>query len=221
MQRQNNKSGRNGRTQNLNTTIVSPQLQSQIARSINSALKQNLETKTCDASGSDSISYNGTMTSVTKNLLRGDSSINECQGILIKPQKLVFRSNISSNQTFSTVRVLLFQWKDASAPLPSGVLTHTGSVLAPHGQWYWVNNRKVAVLHDQTLALTQRSSGGNDNKMLSFEVNLVGVPAIQLPLTGAGLQPQMNGLYLLMISDDAITTYPVVNWTAQLTFTDA
>ncbi len=222
MQMQKNTSGRTSRAQKNGGTVVSPALQSQIAKEISAALRANIETKHVINSGSGGISWNGSIVSVTANLVRGDSSINECTGTLIKPLHFKFSANLYTDQTYSTLRVMLFRWKDASTPAPSGVINNTGSIQGPHGPVYWVNNRKIVVLHDEVVALCPRAAAGSfDNKIVKFERNLGDCPVIQLPASGAGVTPQMDGLYLLFISDDSIVTYPGLAWASELRFTDA
>lgn len=200
---------------------LDPKLQSLVDKSISSALRQNIELKHAIVNGSQGISRSGTIVSVTANLVRGDSSVNEATGTLIKPVFFRFSANCNTDQTFSTMRVMLFQWLDASTPLPSGIINNTGSDTAPHGPVYWVNFRKIRILKDEVVALKPRVSAGYDNKILKFQMNLSSLPSIQLPLSGAGVTPQMNGLYLLFISDDAAVNFPQLVWTSELRYTDA
>jgi hypothetical protein len=191
-----------------------------VDKKIQSALRQNVEVKHAIASGSAGISRNGTIVSVTENLVRGDSSVDQATGTIIKPTYFRFSANANTDQTFSTMRVMLFQWKDASFPAPSGIVNFTGTDRAPHGPVYWVNFRKIRILHDEVVALKLRNASGQDNLIIKFSLNLSLEP-IQLPLTGAGSVPQMNGLYLLFISDDAVANFPQLVWASELRYTDA
>ncbi len=212
----------NKRNNAIKRGTISPNLQSVVQKEINAALKANIETKHCILSGNTGISYNGTVVSVTANLVRGDSSVNEATGTLIRPKWFRFSANLSTDQTFSTMRIMLFRWRDASTPAPSGVINFTGTVNAPHGPIYWVNNRKIVILHDEVVALKPRAAAGSfDNKVVHFERGLGDCPVIQLPLSGAGASPQMDGLYLLFVSDDAIVTFPQIVYATELRYTDA
>ena len=180
-----------------------------------------METKHTINRGAGGISWNGSIISVTGNLIRGDSSVNECTGTLIKPVMFKFSANIYTDQTYSTFRVLLFRWKDSSTPVPSGIINYTGSAEAPHGPVSWVNFRKIVILHDEVVALKPRAAASSfDNVIVKFDVPLGNSPPIQLPLSGAGATPQMNGLYLLFVSDDSIITFPGIVWTGELRYTD-
>ncbi len=121
------------------------------------------------------------------------------------------------------MRILFFRWLDASTPAQSGLLTYTCVVNAPHSPIYWVNARKIKILHDEVVALKPRAAAGSfDNKIVEFKLKLENrCPPIQLPLSGAGAAPQMNGLYLLFISDDAIVSFPQIVYATELQYTDA
>lgn len=155
-------------------------------------------------------------------LTKGDGPFS-VSGNLMKPKSLTIRGNLSTNQTFNSVRLILFRWKDASTPLTSGLLDQTSTVYAPYSAPYWVNVHKMEILEDRLIALKLRNNVGEDNVTFvmhhKFSLNS---PAIQLPdAAGPGLIAQMNGLYLLYISDDAVTSFPTITARSELRFTDA
>jgi len=156
----------------------------------------------------------------TANLVRGDASVDNCTGTLIRPKSLYCDIvwSMSAAANYNTVRVLIFQWKDASSPLPTGVL-QTAGPLAPQSMLSWVNFRKIHVLRDQVIELYDHG-GGVCSEHFQHKTNL-DLPPIQLPLSGAGAVPQMNGIYMLLISDDALAPIPVADVYTALMFTDA
>jgi hypothetical protein len=194
-------------------------MQSQVAKSVNSALAANLETKVAEYLGASTVTSAGTIVSATQNLVRGDASVNNCTGILIKPKSLELRYIVSATTGYNTFRVIVFRWKDSNAPLPSGVLNSTGSPFAPLSNLSWVNHRKIKVLHDTTMILYDHGAGVSA-KTRSVMID-PGKAVIQLPLTGAGSTPQMDGIYVLLISDDALPPTPTVDIQWRLEFTDA
>lgn len=200
---------------------LSPELQSAVDRKINAALKKSIETKCTRYNGASGIDLNGSIVSLTRNLTRGDSSVDEATGTLIKPQWLTLKTTWSTDQNFSTCRVLIFQWKDSSLPVPSGILDLATTPFAPISYISWVNHRKIRVLADKVIAMKPRASGGYDAKVKVFSLPLSTLPPIQLPLNGLGVVPQMNGLFVLLISDDAVASFPICDITSELTFTDA
>jgi len=184
-------------------------------------MENSLERKLCNYSGASTITWTGTVLSLTANLVRGDASVNECTGILIKPKKLDVRVvwSCSGAAVFNTVRAIVFRWHDASAPTASGILQTTGSAFAPLSCLSWVNHRKITVLEDRVVTMYDHGAAIAAKRM-SMSINPGGSP-IQLPLSGAGTIPQMDGIFLLLIADDGFGATPVVDVYSALEYTDA
>lgn len=182
-------------------------------------MEANLERKLCTYTGASSVLYTGTVVSVTNNLVRGDASVNECTGILIKPKKLTLRCTWSTATPYNAIRMILFRWADSSTPLGSGVLQTASNAYAPLSPINWVNHRKITVLYDHLDHLYDHGSAISA-RTFAVSVNPGKVP-IQLPLSGAGAVPQMDGLYLLLVSDDLIAPSPTVDVYMALEYTDA
>jgi hypothetical protein len=194
-------------------------IHSAATRAVKQALEANIERKLTNYAGASTVTSSGVVVCLTTNLVRGDASINECTGIQIKPKKLDVRMTWSiSAASYNTVRAMIFRWADASTPVASGVLQQTG-VFGPLAIKSWVNRKKITVLYDQTWCLYDRGSSVAA-KTIRVSVN-PGEKIIQLPLSGAGAVPQMDGIYLLLISDDAVAPIPVVDVYTALEFTDA
>lgn len=196
-------------------------LQSLVAQSVKTQLAANIEVKITEQQGAYNVLSSGQILSLTQNLARGDASVNESTGILIKPKKLVFCYNWSMNAVgnYNTVRCIIFRWHDASTPVPSGIIANTGTAYAPLSDLYWVNHRKITVLHDKVEELYDHG-GGVAASVTRVQIDPGAYP-IQLPLSGAGATPQMDGLYVLFISDDALAPNPIVDMFSRLHFTDA
>lgn len=194
-------------------------LHSEVAQVVNAAMEANLEKKLCTYTGASNVLTTGTVVSLTANLVRGDASVNECTGILIKPKKLMLALTFSTTVTYNTIRFIVFRWKDASSPLPSGILQTTGNAYAPLSPLSWVNHKKIQVLYDCQDVLYDHGSTISA-KTYRVMINPGKLP-IQLPLSGAGATPQMDGLYLLLVSDDGLAPSPVVDVYTALTYTDA
>lgn len=194
-------------------------IQSIATKAALAAVEANIEKKLCTYSGASSVLNNGTMLCLTSNLVRGDAAVNECTGILIKPKKVRIRLTWSTSAPYNTFRFILFRWMDASAVAPAGVLVTTLSPLSPLSPISWVNRRKIQVLHDHQDVIYDHGAA-TAAKSFCVTVN-PGAAPIQLPLSGAGATPQMNGIYLLLISDDAIAPSPVCDVYTELQYTDA
>lgn len=116
---------------------------------------------------------------------------------------------------------MVFRWKDSSTPAASGVLDAIGGGWAPHSNVFWANIGKVVVLADHVLTLRPRVASGFDNQGFRIDLDLSNQPAIFLPQGTSGATPQLNGLYVIMASDDLIANFPAYVWRSRLTYTDA
>lgn len=205
------------------TTTRAPQTSSIIRREVQRELSRVLETKvTHQNSGPQDCTYSGQIHNCVGSLTKGDGPF-ACAGNLIKPKSLTVRGKISTNQTYNAIRIILFRWKDAATPLPSGLLDQTATVFAPFSAPYWVNVHKMEILEDRLIALKLKNNVGEDCKTFVMHHNFpLSSPAIQLPdSAGPSMFAQMNGLYVLTISDDAVTTFPQLVMRSELRFTDA
>lgn len=192
-----------------------------VHRAVQSELKKYIEPKVTHVNFGAQVSGNGTIVSLTDNMTQGDSALNHYTGNLIKPQSLTLRLNVSTNQDWNVVRYIVFRWIDSSVPAPTGILDQCGTGWAPHSDFFWVNRKKIIVLKDKTMALFARVSGQYDVKKSVIRINLSSQPTIQMPSGTSGATPQNNGLYVMMITDDLITTAPAFVWRSSLVYTDA
>lgn len=181
-------------------------------------LESQIEEKVTFVSGDAlSVTATGQVFSLTTNLLRGDGAINNVTGNKLIPKRVRMRFTYSTNQTFSTVRLMLFQWKDASVPTPAGILQYTGDARAPASPIYWSNHTKIVIKADVIKALEPKATGGSDACYFDVDVRRF-APIL---LDSLSLNPQMNGIYALIISDDIIGTAPQITYTAETIYTDA
>lgn len=196
-------------------------IHSEVSRAVKAALAANIETKCTITASSFPVNYNGTIVSLTGGLGRGDASINQATGIVIKPIHLRFDMvcSMSAANSYNTCRVVLFRWMDSKLPLPSDILGGVGNLYAPQEQINWINKHKIKVLRDYTFELYDRGAGVSSMHK-RFELN-PGSEVLRLPESGAGSVPVMNGLYALLITDDAIAGVPLYDIHSTLQFTDA
>jgi len=193
----------------------------EVHRAVQSELKKYIEPKVTYMTFGAQVSANGTIVSLTQNLTQGDTAINNYTGYRIKPTSLKIRMSVSSDQTFSTVRMIVFRWLDSVFPLPTGIVVNTGTGFSAHSPLSWVNNTKIQVLADEFIALKPRAASGYDNVCRTINCNLGRGPCIMLPTGSSGATPQMNGLYVLCITDDLIPSQPAFVWYSELIYTDA
>jgi len=201
-----------------NNTALSTSERREVVNLIRSALNSTIEDKvTFVTSLGIGVDYSGTIVSFTNNLTRADVAVDGFTGNLIRPKRGSIDFTWSSDQAFSNVRCLVFQWLDASVPSPTGILQFTGSVRAPHSPLFWTNVHKIRVLYNHVHALKLRNTSGTDAK--HFRAEFRGMETIQF--ASGSTTPQMGGIYALFITDDAAVTYPQITYVTELVFSDA
>lgn len=200
--------------------LLSPAEKRQVRNMIQSMVQEEIEDKvtyvTTDALG---VSNTGQVVNLQTNLVRADVAVNGFTGNLIKPTNLRCRYVWSTDQTFSSVRLLVFQWKDASIPSLSGILQYAGVTLSPLSPLLWSNIHKIKVLYDKTHTLKLRNTTGFDAKY--FEFNIPGDRMETIQFASGTTLVQMNGIFMIAVSDDSVVSYPSLGLIAELTYSDA
>ncbi len=189
----------------------------QVRDMIRSELADVIEDKVTYTTQNGGVSYNGQVASLTAALARADTAVDAFTGNLIKPKRVRVKGNVTTNQTYNSIRIIIFQWRDASVPTTSGILNTTGSVLAPFSPLLWTNVHKVHILADQLLTIFP-VAGSYAAEGFNMEISS-GMKPIQF--ASGSTTPQMNGLYCLLISDDGAPSYPDVNYVSEVIFSDA
>lgn len=207
------------RTKKNQSVGISAKQQSEVQRIVNSSLRANIEEKVSYVTGNAvSVPYTGVMVSAVGNIARGDGSIDAFTGNLIKPKSLRVRYTWSTDQTYSTCRVLIFRWLDASTPTTSGIFMWSNDARIAYSPLFWTNRRKIKVMYDQAVTLYPHYSGGTAAKY--FDTGLIGGwPDIQFASGTTAVQ--MNGIYIAFVTDDILGTAPQLTYTTELIYTDA
>jgi len=188
----------------------------QVSQLVRQEINSQVEAKVTYIRNSVGVDYNGTIFDLSNNLTRGDAAQDQFTGNLIRPRSVKVNYTLSTNQTYTTMRLILFRWMDASVPAAAGILQFPGSTLAPHSPLNWTNVHKIKVLYDKTSVMFPVAGS---YAACNHEFKLGPQPTIQFDT--AGTNQQMNGLYMLVISDDIIPAYPFVHFWAETRFTDA
>ena len=213
-------SNRNNRKKTVTSTRL-PQTSGNLHQLVRSELRRYIEPKITRYNYGAQVTANGVVASLTTNMVQGDGAVDNYTGFMVRPEELRVRLSVSTDQTFNTCRFMIFRWKDSALPFPSGVLDQTGGGWAAHSAILWVNRTKIQVLYDNIFALKPRVASGFDNKAFDIKLNLKNGPPIMLPTGTSGAQPQMNGIYALMITDDLVPSTPAYVLRSALTYTDA
>lgn len=194
--------------------VTKQQVKSMIASSVQKTIEQKV---TYLSSALANISYGGAVTNLLNSLSRGDSSENQYAGNLLLPKQLTIRFYINTDQSYSTMRVLAFQWADSTVPTAAGILQYVSSSNATVSPLLWLNHHKITILYDQCFALVTKSLADAQCHVISVKGDRM--KAIQMSNTAN--VAQMYGIFLLTISDDAIASYPQISLISELRFTDA
>jgi hypothetical protein len=185
-------------------------------RSNNNLVIEDKVTYTQQTGGVD-FTGTGTVFDLCAALTRGDNAINQFTGQQINPTSLTIRACWNTTQPFSSCRLMVFQWADASVPLAVGLFQILGSNLAPYSPLFWTNHPKIHVLCDEltTLFPVAGSTAATNvilrcNKMKKIFFD-----------TSAAIAYQMNGLYAVAVSDDGLVAFPQLDFISELRFHDA
>jgi len=173
---------------------------------------------TQDSSAAASIDYSGTVYNLLTNLTKGDGTTN-FNGSSIDPQSLQVRYAWNGTVTsFNVVRTIIFQWFDTTAPTPAAVLASVGNAQAPLSPLNIQNRPIMRILSDSLDAMNANLTTfpivmpkkvfvpGKRMKRVMFQ------PVNAIVISG--------GLYLLAISDDAVTDFPDFQFFSELRYTD-
>ncbi len=183
-----------------------------------SELANNIEDKVTYTTQAGGIDYNGSVFNLLSALTRADGSVDAFTGNLIRPKMISVYGEVSTNQTHTAMRLVLFQLADASSPAPSGIFEQTANALAPFSAIYWTNVHKIHVLADDLITLFP-VAGSYAVKGFRFVIKS-GLRTVQFPTSSTSI-PQMNGIYLAAISDDGLASYPQLNFISEVRFSDA
>lgn len=204
----------NGSNQRGSSQAIS---KAQARQMIRSAIATTVERKFCDDDYAQGVDYNGSVQYLLRTLGRGDTSTT-CTGNLIRVRRIELRGIVSTNQSHSSMRMVLFAFKDSTAPAASGVFESTGNVNAPYSPISIVNKHKIKILCDRSITLFPVAGSYAAQK---FEMICDVDVQVQLPASLTASYAQFNGIFLAFVSDDIIPSYPSLYWKSRVEFEDA
>lgn len=157
------------------------------------------------------INWNGTIFNLLQNLARGDNSLNNFRGDSITPLSLKMRYTLLANDQPQNMRVVIFQWFQASTPSINGVFdtpnTFIGTALAPFSDKQFDNRRTYKILYDKFHNLTN-SGAGDSNISQGAEVFIPASAFRRIEFVYNSATPQTGGIYCACISDSGAVTHP-------------
>lgn len=167
-------------------------------------------------STSATIDYSGTTYDLLENLARGDNPVNGFLGSKITPKSIRIRGSVHIADSYNVFRIMVIQWKDSGAPVPSGIINNTGTISAPYGSRYWTNKKNIKVLADRLIILD-----GVQASVQTVDIYVGPQKLTDIWFQTASNTAQSGGLYMLAISDSSTSAHPFFTWVSEVVFTDS
>lgn len=204
-----------------------PKSQLAVTQSIvRSELRKRIDWKYTDVSDNRNVASTGVITSLYSNLVRGDTGFNNFLGNIVKPQAITLKYFLHTDQTYNSVRVMVIQWFDAGTPALSGILESTATALGTLSPISVTNKEFIKVLYDKT-HLIAPSAGvappGTVTQGEGIAYDSIYIPGKRLRNTKYNATTnvvQDGNIYIVMVSDDSLTTYPQITYYSRVTFSD-
>lgn len=189
------------------------------------APKQKLDVKYTDTSFSNgAVSASATFQSCLTNLVRGDFGINNFQGNVIQPLYLQVDYYWNTNQTFSQCRLMVFQWFDSATPSLGGIVQSGVTGIGTISPTLITNKPYIKVLHDDKFIMAPTAGDGATSIGNGVHMGSCFIPQKKLKTirwNSSSNVVQDGNIYVMVVSDDIIATFPAVTFYTRLAFTDA
>lgn len=171
-----------------------------------------------------SVDNAGTVVNILSNLSRGTGMVNEFIGSEILPTSIRERMSIAlgpgpggiAGDGTNVVRIIIFQWYDASTPAVTGVLQNV-NVYSPIR---WENKPLLNILSDKIYGLHQgEPSTTYDMETDQIYIKSKKIKPVRFHQTNTNAQD--GGLYALFLSDSLVSPHPYVSSNLTVTYTDS
>lgn len=186
-------------------------------------VRKNQDWLFTDVSGSGGVSSSGTFVNLLSSANRGLSGLNGYSGNTINPSGLRVKYYWSTDQSYNSVRVLLFQWFDATTPALSGIVQSTTAGQATISPMMTTNLQYIKVLYDGHHMLAPSAADGGSvlgQGVASADIYIPGKRLKQIKFNSTTNVVQDGCLYMLLLSDDSVLSFPQCTYYSRLTFTD-
>lgn len=170
------------------------------------------------------VSSSGVMLNLLGTLTRGDDGLDQFSGNSLNPSNISLKYVWTTNdETFTTVRVLIFQWGDASTPNATGIIQSGTALTKPLSALFATNRSLIKVLYDRTHVMVPQSGDGTTPGLGAVYAHafVLGSRMRKVRFASQTTNLQDGGLYCLFITDDPTATYPLLSVYSRVTFTDA
>lgn len=172
----------------------------------------------------NSVDNIGTIQNIYANLVRGTGMVDNYLGSEILPTSVRERMSIAmgpnalaNGDGTNVIRVILFQWFDASVPVVNGVLES----ISPYAPISWQNRKLIKVLSDKLYGTKQAGDPSLTYDLLTDSIYIKSKKMKPTRFNNAGTNAQEGGLYALFLSDSSVVAHPFVSSQLTVTFTDS
>lgn len=184
-----------------------------------------LDVRYTDTSFSNgAVSSSATFQSVLTNLVRGDAGINNFQGNNITPVYLQVDYYWNTNQTFSNCRFMVFQWFDATVPSLGGIVQSGVTGIGTISPILVTNKPYIKVLHDDKFIMAPTAGDGSTSIGNGIHQGSCFIPQKRLKSIRYNTSTnvvQDGNIFVMVVSDDIVSTFPACTFYTRLAFTDA
>lgn len=182
------------------------------------------ENKCTQVQTAQAIYNTGFIQNLYYNMSQGTAPLNQYLGNEVLPTSI--RMHLSATMGplagvgdgTNICRCIIFQWLDASVPVPAGLLQ---SPTDPHSFILWNNTENVRILSDKLFAVKQYAGSSTSFDAVTEKVYIKGkkIMPTKFDQHGGGTT-QKGGLYCLLLTDSSAAPAPYFNVHWQITYTD-
>lgn len=135
---------------------------------------------------------------------------------------ITYTCNAANADVFSSLRLILFQWKpnDLSQPPTAAVILQSvaDNVYAMY-DWNFSDQYRILFDRIHSFSGTLTNPTSSTNQCISQEISLA--PCVKRVEFGFGLPTGDNVIFLMVMSDSAIAPFPNLNFKSRITYTDS
>jgi len=186
-------------------------------KQVEQMIRGEQEIKFLDVVNSISISYGGTVVSLS-DLGQGSTNITRI-GNKITPRSLQWRMTLTCADSYNIVRFIVFRWNQRFSldpPDTSDILQLVNSTNAVNAPYTFDERAAFKIIHDETITMVLSTSRNTfyvqgDLRLKQKEIDYFGSSTTDV----------MNGYYCMFISDSSVTTHPAANYYFRLQYADS
>jgi len=202
---------------------LSPANELATSQLIQREIRKQGDLKYADSQGSVDMTATGEVLSLFVNMTRGTLGYNNFVGNTLNIRGITVKYYCRTNQIYNACRVLIFQWMDPSIPAVNGVLQNISSGIGPISNILATNRENIRVLYDKHFVMAPTAA--TDTTTLGYgtfsdSVYIPGSRCQKVKANTNSTTAQHGNICMLLISDDNVLSFPVINYYTRVTFYD-